>query len=168
MCHWIPRCKKIALIDIHWHLLNAYRDQTVDTSTVRWWVMNFNSGDRDVKDKPRANEWPCTAAIPWNEEHLDQFVHAYWQLMSRELCMELSCSFSVLEIMVVTMKHCHVWATWVPKMLTQWQKEHHKQIYQDLLNQYEDEGNSFLDCITTGNEMWCHHYELESKQQSMD
>ena len=32
---------------------------------------------------------------------------------------------------------------------------------------YEAEGDSFLDCIITGDEMWCHHYEPESKRQSM-
>jgi len=32
-------------IDIYWHLLNVYEDQTVDGSTVRWWVMHFSSND---------------------------------------------------------------------------------------------------------------------------
>ena len=38
----------------------------------------------------------------------------------------------------------------------------------DLSNQYEAEGDSFLDHIITGDETWCHHYELESRWQSMD
>jgi len=29
------------------------------------------------------------------------------------------------------------------------------------------EGDSFLDCIITGDETWCHHYSPESEQQSM-
>ena len=40
-------------------------------------------------------------------------------------------------------------------------------VCQDLLNQYEAEGDSFLDHIITGDEMWCHHYKPESKWQSM-
>ena len=48
-------------------------------------------------------------------------------------------------------------------MLTQ---EH--KVCQDLLNQYETEGDSFLDHIITGDEMWCHHYEPVSKRQSME
>ena len=35
-------------------------------------------------------------------------------------------------------------------------------------NQYEAEGDSFLDCIITDDEAQHHHYELESKQQSME
>ena len=50
-------------------------------------------------------------------------------------------------------------------MLTQEHKEHRIQVCQDLLNQYEAEGDSFLDRIITGDETWCHHYEPESKWQ---
>ena len=53
-------------------------------------------------------------------------------------------------------------------MLAQEHKEHRMQIFQDLLNQYESEGDSFLDRIITGDETWCHHYEPESKRQSME
>ena len=42
-------------------------------------------------------------------------------------------------------------------MLTQEQKEHCMQVCQDLLNQYETEGDSFLDCIINDDETWCHH-----------
>ena len=38
----------------------------------------------------------------------------------------------------------------------------------DLPNQYEVEGDSFLECIITGDKTWCPHYELESKWQSME
>ena len=27
--------------------LNVYGDETADVSTVRWWVVHFNSGDND-------------------------------------------------------------------------------------------------------------------------
>jgi len=53
-------------------------------------------------------------------------------------------------------------------MLTQEHKEHRMQVCRDLLNQYGAEGDSFLDCIITGDKTWCHHYQLESKRQSME
>jgi len=53
-------------------------------------------------------------------------------------------------------------------MLTQEYKEHCMQVFRDLLNHYKAEGDSFLDCIIIGDEMWCHHYEPESKLQSME
>ena len=42
---------QIAPTDILWHLLNIYRDQTVDMSTVRLWVVNFSSLDSDMKHR---------------------------------------------------------------------------------------------------------------------
>jgi histone-lysine N-methyltransferase SETMAR len=40
--------------------------------------------------------------------------------------------------------------------------------YQDLLHQFGAEGDTFLDSIVTGDETWCHHYEPDSKRQSME
>jgi len=37
--------EKVAPIDIHWHLPNISRDQTVDVSSVRWWVVHFSIDD---------------------------------------------------------------------------------------------------------------------------
>ena len=34
-----------APIDIQQHLLNVSRDQTVNVSTVRWWVLRFSNGN---------------------------------------------------------------------------------------------------------------------------
>ena len=53
-------------------------------------------------------------------------------------------------------------------MLTQEHKEHRMQVCQDLLNQYEADGDSFLDHIITDDKTWCHHYGPESKRQSME
>jgi len=53
-------------------------------------------------------------------------------------------------------------------MLTQEYKEQRIQGRQDLLNQYEGEGDSFLDRIITGDKMWSHHYKPQSQRQSME
>ena len=61
-----------------------------------------------------------------------------------------------------------VCARWVPRTLTQEHKEHCMQVCQELLNQYEAEGDSFLNHIITDDEMWFHHYGPESKRQSVE
>jgi len=62
-------------------------------------------------------------------------------------------------------KVCTRWVLWI---FTQEKKEHRKQVPQDLLNQYEAESDSFLNCISTNDGRWCHHYESKLKWQSMD
>ena len=44
--------EKVASIDIHQCLLNVYGDQTVDMSTVSWWVVCFSSGENNMREKP--------------------------------------------------------------------------------------------------------------------
>ena len=53
-------------------------------------------------------------------------------------------------------------------MLTQEQKEHHVQVCQELLNQYEGKGDNSLHHIIISEEMWCYHNEPESKWQSVE
>jgi hypothetical protein len=110
--------EKIAPNDIHRCLLNVYGDQTVDVSTVRRWVELFISGYSDMKGKPCSGQ-PCTAVTPRTEERLDQLICADWRITTRELCVEVNSSFSVLEMMVATLEYCKVCARWVPRMLTQ-------------------------------------------------
>ena len=66
--------RKMAPIDIHQHVLKAYREQRVNVSTVRCWVVHFNSGNSDMKDKP-CSGWPHTAVTPLNEECLNQLIY---------------------------------------------------------------------------------------------
>ena len=47
-------------------------------------------------------------------------------------------------------------------------EEHTVQFFQDPLNEYKAEGDSFLDHKTTSDEMWCRHYKQEQKPQSTE
>ena len=154
--------EKIAPIDIYQYLLNIYGYQRVDVSTVRWWVVHFSSGNSNMNEKPHSRK-PYRAVTPQTEGHLNQLIHANWWI-TRELCMELNIGFSALEMMVTKLGYYRVCTIWVPQMLTQKQKEHCMPVCQELLNQYEAEGGSFLVGIITGNETWCYYYKPESKQ----
>ena len=135
----------------------------MNVSIVRRWVACFSSGDSDVKDKPRSGR-PCTAVTPRNEERLDQLICVNRRITTRELCTGLNIGCNALEAMVAKLEYRKVCARWVPRMLTQEHKENRMQVCQDLLNQYEAEGDSSLDHIITGDETCCHHYKPESKR----
>ena len=128
--------ENIAPNDILRRLLEVFRDQTVDVSTVRGWVVRFSSGDNVFKDKPCSGR-PCTAVTPRNEERLHQLIHTNRPIATRELCTELNIRFSALETMVATLEYHKVCARCVPRMLTQEHKEYRMQVCLDLLNQYE-------------------------------
>jgi len=111
---------------------------------------------------------PCTAVTPRNEERLDQPIRANRRITTRELCTELIIGFNALDTMLATLEYRKDFARWVPRTLIQERKENRMQVCQKLLNQYEAEGDGFLDRIITGDETWCHHYEPESKRPSME
>ena len=69
--------EKMAPTDIHQHFLKVYGDQTVDVSTVRWWITHFSGGDNELKDKPQSGQ-SCTTVTPQNEEHLNQLICVSW------------------------------------------------------------------------------------------
>ena len=52
-------------------------------------------------------------------------------------------------------------------MIMQDQNDRQRDVGQDLLDRYEAKGDGFLDHVITGDET-CHHYESESKRQSME
>jgi len=56
----------------------------------------------------------------------------------------------------------------VPRELTAEHKRKRVEICQRLLDRYKNEGEEFLSRIVTGDETWVHHYEPESKRQSME
>ena len=47
-----------------------------------------------------------------------------------------------------------------PTMITQEHKEHRMQVCQDLLNQYDAEGDIFLDRVITGDEAWYLYHQM--------
>ena len=58
-------------------------------------------------------------------------------------------------------------AMWVPKQLTEAHKQTRLDIRQKHVDRYGNERDIFLGRIITGDETWLHHYEPESKRQSM-
>ena len=139
--------EQCALIDIQRCLLKVYRDDTVDVSTVRRWLVPYRGDEKKVY-KPRPGH-PCSAAMPDNE----QLIHADWWSMAKELCAQLNVGCNALEKMFDNLGYRKVCARWVPWMLTQDQKNYRMKICRDLLDQYEAEGDNFLDSIVTGDEM---------------
>ena len=57
---------------------------------------------------------------------------------------------------------------WVTKQIIQERKWNHVGICQPLLDRYANEGEAFLKWIVSGDDTWIHHFEPESKHQSME
>ena len=60
-----------------------------------------------------------------------------------------------------------VCARWVPKELTVVHKRQRVEVVTQFARRYEEDP-SFLERIVTGDETWVHHYDPDSKRQSME
>ena len=60
-------------------------------------------------------------------------------------------------------------AGWVPRLLTEDQKKSQLDIsmYMYLLSRYEDDPEAFMYRVVIQDETWVHHFDPESKKQSM-
>ena len=113
MWNWIPPCRKklppLTFINACW---NISGDQTVDVSTVRQWVVRFNS---DVL----TTMWKISHLLAMHSFHTTKWrvsIHTSQQIVSSRTHTELNTGFNVMEMMV-TMLECHkVCARWVPQM----------------------------------------------------
>ena len=74
---------------------------------------------------------------------------------------------SAYELMHNKLGFYKVCAIWVPEQLTELRKQTRVDFCQKHLDRYGNE-RDILNRIITGNGTWIHHYELESKRQSME
>jgi len=58
-------------------------------------------------------------------------------------------------------------ARWVPRMLTDEQQQNHVDVCTDLLCHLQAQPPIFLNRIVMQDETWVHHFDLETKRQSM-
>jgi hypothetical protein len=58
-------------------------------------------------------------------------------------------------------------ASWVPKMLTEEYKSKRMAASLENLCHYQDEGESFVERIVTGDETWVYEFTPQSKRNSM-
>ena len=76
-----------------------YGGETVNVSRVRRWVRRFQSGDRDVSDKPRSGH-PNTATNKKNEARLDELIKSNRRITVNEMSTELGVSVGAVEKLI--------------------------------------------------------------------
>ena len=86
----------------------------------------------------------------------------------RDIASEVGISFGAVQsILTDILGMSKVSARWVPRMLTEDQKRSRLDISRYLLSRYEDDPEEFMDRVVTQDETWVHHFDPESKKQSM-
>ena len=84
---------------------------------------------------------------------------------------EVANQFSICKVLAHQILHqivgmSKVSARWVPKQLTEDQKASRVTIAKNIWGCFNHDENKFLNCIVTGDKMWVHYAEPETKGQS--
>lgn len=145
---------------------NSHTLQPCGKSFVYKWHERFRNGRKSVLDDDRAGR-PASAMTTSNATLVRELLDNDRRLTVRGIAEELSLSYSTVQrILTEELNMSKVSARWVPRLLTDENKQRRLECSQQFLDLYDAQGDEFLDKIITTDETWLYHYDPESKQQS--
>lgn len=154
--------------EIHRRLSVQYGNSVLPQRSVYEWIEKFKNGRTSVTHNEGAGR-PFTAVSEENIERSREMILVDRRVTVDDVAHRLQISHgSAYEIIHNRLGFHKVCARWVPKQLTQLHKQTRLDICKQHLDRYVNERDNFFDRIITGDETWIHHYEPESKRQSME
>ena len=145
----------------------VYGEDAPSYAMVKRWAAAFLGGGRSFEDEPRSGR-PSEAVCEENCRAVENMVmenhRVSVQLIADTVCISFGSIKTILREHLLMTKVC---ARWVPRMLDQKMKDCRCEASSENLKLMQLDWNLFLKCIVTGDETWIHHYDPESKQQSM-
>ena len=152
--------------DIHCWMVAVYGGDSVSDKSVRKWSACYREGQESLRNDPRpgqANKVITAELI----DKVNDLVRSDWRVTMRMLAVMVGASVGIVGTIVHDrLGYRKVCTHWVPKNLSKPQKELRMALaLQHLFRYHEDP--AFLERIVTGDESWCHHFEPETKLDSM-
>jgi len=130
--------------EIHRRLSAQYGDSALPRRSVYEWIKRFQYGQTSVKDEERAGR-PSTSITDSNVEDAHAMILENRRVTIDELANHFEISHgSAYDIIHNRLGFCKVCARWVPKELTEEQKNNRVAICQRLLDCYAKKGEAFL------------------------
>jgi hypothetical protein len=148
-------------------MIVVYGDHAPSYATVKRWAAEFRRGRTSLEDEPRSGR-PSDAVCEENCHAVENIV-----LQNRRVNVhQIADTVGISTGSVKTILHEHllmtkVCARWVPRMLDQKMKGCRCEISNENLELMQLNWNLFMRRVVTGDETWLHHYDPETKQQSM-
>jgi histone-lysine N-methyltransferase SETMAR len=127
----------------------------------------FKNGRTSVTDAERSGH-PTTATTAQNEDRGRELILQNRRVTVDEIAKQLNISIgSAYSVVHDNLQFHKVCARWVPKELA----DEHKRMRLDICSRhfvcYREEDDNFLQRIVTGDETLVHHYQPETKWESM-
>lgn len=160
----IKFCVKLSktFTETHQMMKQVYGDQCLSRTNCYYWFRRFKDGRENVNDDPRSGR-PSTSTDDAHVSQVNEMVRSNRRLTVREIAEDCIISFgSCQEILTETLGMRRIAAKFVPRLLTQEQKDHRITICQELLDRANSD-EKFVKQIITGHETWVYGYDVETK-----
>ena len=159
--------KELMTKEINADMVSTLGDDAPALSTVKKWAAEFKRGRESLEDDPRSG-CPSTATTQENIDRIHQMVMNDRRLTISHLANVISISRERVEnILHNKLGMSKVLAQWVPRLLTPDQKLTRLVMSKANLARFEADPDRFVERFLTQDECWVHHFEPETKRQSM-
>ena len=153
--------------EIHERLVKVYGDASPSYATVKNWAAEFKRGRVSLEDDPRSGR-TSTSTSDEKVEAVEKLVLEDRRIKVAEIAQEvgISCG-SVESILHDVLGFSKVCARWVPRNLTSKNMKSRVETSKAVLAEISQDKEGFFSRLITADETWIHHYDPESKQESM-
>lgn len=159
--------KKYTPKEIHEDMSQTLGDSAPSYSTIKHWCAEFKRGRVSTEDEPRPGR-PSDVTTGENIEAVLDTIMQDRRVTIRYIAATHHISKTSVERIIHEHLHMNkVSARWVPRMLSEDQKRKRVMVSQQLLGEYRADPESFLAHVVTQDETWVHHFDPETKSQSM-
>jgi histone-lysine N-methyltransferase SETMAR len=150
--------------ETHEMLEQAYGDQCVGLTQCYEWFQRFKDGRQSTDDDPRPGR-PSTSTDAVHFAHVHAVICSNRRLTVREIAEECKIFVGSRYAILTEKLEMHpVAAKFVPRLLTEDQRERRVAFCQELLDRANEDEN-FMNCVITSNDTWVYGYDVETNAQ---
>ena len=157
--------------NIYGRMESIFGNMCVSDSVVHEWVRYFRGEDpteTTVRDRKRPGR-PLSASDTVHQKAVDCMIRSDRRVKQCVIANEVGIlKKRVHHIMTHLLGYCKVSARRVLRHLTLEMKTQRKEMCIHVLKWYNKDREAFLEIVVTGDESWVHHFDPESKVQSME
>ena len=151
--------------EIHRRMADVYGDSSPKYSTVAKWLADFKRGRDSLEDDAGR---PADVISQEKIEGVERLVLNNRRIKVAELASE--CGISNGGVYTIIHEHLgmsKVSARWVPRSLNMQDRQQRVESSQELLEVYNANPEDFHTRLVTGDETWLHHWDPDTKKESM-
>jgi transposase len=146
-------------------LQQAYGEDCLSRTQCYEWYQRFKSGRTSIEDDPKSGR-PSSSTGDYHIEKVRSVIRENRRLTVREVPEEVGiCKSSCHTILNEKLMMHRVAAKFMPRLLTEEQKENRVTVNQELLDRSNTDEKKKKNVIT-GDETWVYGYDVETKVQS--